>query len=107
VVEFLNAYKFINFESLLDGMDQRVIDSIKDSTPFNIITLTDTAGKINKVKTFRMKNKTGDFDLEGNLLPYDQNRLYALIDAGKEFVMIQYFVFDPITRPLSYLLRQN
>lgn len=107
VVEMINAYKFINFESLLERMDQKEIDSITASTPVNIITLTDVAGNINRVKTFRLRNKTGDFDESGNLLPYDRNRLYALINDGKEFVLIQYFVFDPITRPLSYLLRQE
>jgi len=107
VVDLINAYKFINFESLLDGMDQKVVDSIKASVPLNVIKLTDTTGKINEVRTFRLRNRTGDYDLEGNLVPYDQERLYALIDDGKEFVLIQYFVFDPISRPLSYLLRQG
>ncbi len=107
VVEMINAYKFINFESLLQGFDQKFIDSVTSSQPVNIITLTDIAGNVNMVKTFRLKNKTGDFDDNGNLLPYDRERLYALINEGKEFVLIQYFVFDPITRPLSYLLRSN
>lgn len=104
VVELINAYKFINFESLIEGLNQKSVDSITATTPLNIITLTDTAGNVNVVKTFRLINGNGDFDEEGNLLPYDRDRLYALINDGKEFVLIQYFVFDPITRPLSYLL---
>jgi hypothetical protein len=104
VVELINAYKFINFESLIEGLDQKSVDSITASLPLNIITLTDTAGNVNVVKTFRLINQNGDFDDEGNLLPYDRDRLYASINGGKEFVLIQYFVFDPITRPLSYLL---
>ena len=107
VVELINAYKFVNFESIISGMDQESIDSITATTPLNIVTLTDTTGKVNVVKTFRLVNDNGDFDEEGNLLPYDRDRLYALINGGKEFVLIQYFVFDPITRPLSYLLRME
>jgi len=107
VVELINAYKFVNFESIISGLDQKSIDSITATTPLNIITLTDTTGKVNVVKTFRLVNDNGDFDEEGNLLPYDRDRLYALINGGKEFVLIQYFVFDPITRPLSYLLRME
>jgi len=107
VVELINAYKFVNFESIISGMDQKSIDSITATTPLNIVTLTDTTGKVNVVKTFRLVNDNGDFDEEGNLLPYDRDRLYALINGGKEFVLIQYFVFDPITRPLSYLLRME
>ena len=104
LVSLINAYKFINFESLLEGLDKQFVDSVTSSRPLNIITLTDTCGKINLVKTYRLKNETGDFDDAGNLLPYNRERLYALINNGKEFVLIQYFVFDPITRPLSYLL---
>jgi hypothetical protein len=107
VVELINAYKFVNFESIISGLDQKSIDSITATTPLNIVTLTDTTGKVNVVKTFRLVNDNGDFDEEGNLLPYDRDRLYALINGGKEFVLIQYFVFDPITRPLSYFLRME
>jgi hypothetical protein len=103
VVELVKLYKDIRFEAVLDKIGPAQVDSIIHSTPLTIITLTDTAGNINQVKTFRRKTNTGDFDLEGNMVAYDQDRLYALINNGQELVLIQYFVFDPITRPLSFL----
>ncbi len=103
VVDLVNLYRDIRFEAVLDGIKPAQIDSIVHSTPLNIITLTDTAGNINRVKTFRRKTSSGDYDLEGNMVAYDLDRLYAQINNGQELVLIQYFVFDPITRPLSFL----
>jgi hypothetical protein len=102
VVELIKLYKDIRFEAVLDAIDPAKVDSIIHTTPLNIITLTDTDGNVNQVKTFRRKSDTGDFDLDGNMVAYDLDRLYALINDEKELVLIQYFVFDPITRPLSY-----
>ncbi len=103
VVDLVNLYQDIRFEAVLNTIDPSRVDSIVNTTPVNIITLTDTAGNIHQVKTFRRKTSTGDYDLEGNMVPYDLDRLYALINDGQELVLIQYFVFDPITRPLSFL----
>ena len=104
IVDMVNGYRDIRFEAVLDAMDPAKKDSIIHTTPLHIITLTDIAGNINRVKTFRLKNDRGDYDMEGNLVAHDLNRLYALINDGKEMVLIQYFVFDPITRPLSFLV---
>jgi hypothetical protein len=104
IVDMIKGYRDIRFEAVLDAMGPAKKDSIIHSTPLHIITLTDTAGNANEVKTFRLRNDRGDYDLEGNLVAYDLNRLYALINNGQELVLIQYFVFDPITRPLSFLV---
>jgi hypothetical protein len=107
LVDLVNGYRDIRYEAVLDAIDPAKADSIIHSTPLHIITLTDTAGNVNRVKTFRRRNMEGDYDMEGNLVAYDLNRLYALINNGKELVLIQYFVFDPITRPLSYLINKE
>ncbi|MFP4471789.1 MAG: hypothetical protein ACLFPE_13990 [Bacteroidales bacterium] len=107
LVEFVNTYKDIRFEAVLDKIDIVLRDSIVDSQPTHIITVTDTSGVSKTVKTFRRPNTAGQYDLEGNLLPWDTNRLYALLPENNELVMIQYFVFDPATRPLSYIMGRN
>ena len=104
VVGLVNGYRDIRFEAVLDAIDPAKADSIIRTIPLQIITLTDTAGNVNQVKTYRRRNDKGDYDMEGNLVAYDLNRLYALINNGKELVLIQYFVFDPISRPLSFLV---
>jgi hypothetical protein len=41
----------------------------------------------------------------GNAAPYDRDRLYALVNDGKDFTLVQYFVFDKILRPMSFFMR--
>lgn len=107
VVDLVNTFKDLRFESVLEKPDEAFRDSIVASQPLHIITVTDTTGVSKTVKTFRRPNVAGQFDLEGNPLPWDSNRFYALLPENEELVMVQYFVFDPATRPLSYLLGRD
>jgi len=107
VVGFINGYRNIRFESLIERDAPINLDSILTSTPLHIITLVDTAGYVQEVKTYRRKNYDQVFDDDDNYYPYDVDRLYALLDNKRDFVLIQYFVFDPITRPLSFFLKRD
>lgn len=104
VIDFINAFRNIRFELSFEDITAEYRDSIMSQTPVHIINLTDTDGNLTEVTTYRRANIVKQEDLEGNLLPYDVNRFYAWLEDEKELVIIQYFVFDPITRPLSYLL---
>lgn len=104
VIDFINAYRNIRFEESFQQVTQHYKDSITSQAPINIIQLIDNNGNTQKVITFRRANIVMQEDLDGNLLPYDVNRLYALLPKNKELLLVQYFVFDPITRPLSFLL---
>jgi hypothetical protein len=106
VIDFINAYRNIRFEMSYEDITADYQDSITSQTPVNIIELTDLEGNVSRVKTFRRANVVQQEDLDGNLLPYDVNRMYALMEEHNELVIVQYFVFDPITRPLSFLLGQ-
>jgi hypothetical protein len=107
VLNFLAAFKEINYEALLNDLDSSFIDSVTRSRPYHIITLADSKGKVTQIKTFHKKNDAGSLDLEGNLYVYDLDRLYGLIDDGKDFILIQYFVFEKILRPLGYFTGQQ
>ncbi len=104
VIDFINAFRNIRFETSFQKIDPNHIDSIMSQIPVNIIQLTDVSGQTQKIITYRRANLMQASDLEGNLHPYDVDRLYALITDKDELVIVQYFVFDPITRPLSFLL---
>lgn len=103
VLDFITSYRDIRFESLLNDIDGNIKDSIIDSQPFHIITITDTTGIVNKVKTFHMRAVEGETDINDNQLKYDLDRFYALINDGKDFTLIQFYVFDEVLRKLSYL----
>jgi len=103
-LNFLTGFRNLNFESILSNMDPSQKDSILASIPFLIITLTDTGGVSKTIKTY-FKEGYGDVDMDGNVIPYDLDRLYALVNDGQDFVLIQYFSFDRVLRPRSFFLK--
>ena len=107
MLNFLNSFRKINFEALLNDMDKSRKDSILSYPPYCIITLTDTANIQFSIKTYRKGAAPGTIDDFGKPAPYDFDRLYALVNNGKDFVLIQYFVFDKILRPKSYFLTEK
>jgi len=107
ILNFLSGFRNLNFEALLNDMDPVKKDSILKSTPFLIISLTDTNGKNNTIKTFHMANLAGHMDYNGKPLPYDPDRLYALVNNDQDFTLIQFFVFDKVLRPKFYFLKEK
>ena len=106
ILNFLSSFRKINFEAVLNDMDKLRKDSILSYPPYCIITLTDTANIQFSIKTYRKAAAPGTVDDFGKPAPYDLDRLYALVNNGKDFVLIQYFVFDKILRPKSYFLTE-
>lgn len=105
MLNFLTGFEDIRFESLLAHLIEReFIDSICTSTPRTIITLTDRDGTINQVRIFNKKGFSEIYAGDGMTVePYDLDRAYALVNEGQDFVLIQYFVFDRVTRGLGFL----
>lgn len=104
VMDCFSAFGDIRFEAIVNDMDQNIIDSIRNSVPYHILTLEDRTGKRNTVKTFRKKGPPDQYNLYDELIFWDRDRMYALINDDKDFVLIQFFVFDPLLRPLSFFL---
>lgn len=104
-LNFLTAFEDVRFESLLAHLIEKpFIDSVSASTPKTVITLTDTDGKVNKVKIFNKKGFAPLYSEDGTTMePLDLDRAYALVNDEEDFVLIQYFVFDRVTRTLGYL----
>lgn len=106
MLNFLSGFRNLNYEALLNDLDRFKLDSIVNSTPFIVVTLTDTAGVTKSMRTFHKKGPDGQTDPEGNPLPYDLDRLYALVNDNKDFVLIQYFSFSKILRPKSFFFKE-
>ncbi|MCK9218545.1 MAG: hypothetical protein PHF97_07740 [Bacteroidales bacterium] len=106
VLNFLSGFRNLSFETLINDMDPVRKDSILASQPFIIITLTDTSGISKTIKTYHKQGPEGQTDPEGHSLPYDLDRLYALVNDGKDFTLIQYFSFDKVLRPKTYFLKE-
>jgi hypothetical protein len=105
LLNFLSGFRNLNYEALLNDMDKARKDSILKSQPFIIITLTDTAGVVRTIKTYHKKGPDGQTDPQGAPLPYDLDRLYASVNDGKDFTIIQYFTFDKVLRPKPFFMK--
>ncbi len=106
MLNFLSGFRNLNYEALLNDIDKHKIDSVVNSQPFIVITLTDTSGATRTMKTYHKQGPEGQADPQGNPLPYDLDRLYATVNGDKDFVVIQYFVFDKVLRPKSFFLKE-
>ena len=103
-LSFLTSFEDIRFESLLENLiAKEFIDSVSASTPKTIITLTDREGRVNRVKMFT-KPGFGHLMTEdgARMEPVDLDRAYALVNDEQDFVLIQYYVFDVVTRTMDY-----
>ncbi len=104
---FLTAFRNVNFEALLNELDKHFRDSVTASQPFCIVSVRDTTGTVNTVKTFFKKPDPGSEEYYGRKVPYDLDRLYALVNDGKDFTLIQYFVFDKIFRTGPFFMKNR
>lgn len=100
LLSFVSMFKERNFESFEEIEAQSFQDSVAAQTPEMIVSVTDTAGEKTTVKTFKKRIEDGE-DLDGNEIEYDLDRFYATLNDSN-FIVIQYFVFDPVTAELDY-----
>ncbi|MCK9423023.1 MAG: hypothetical protein M0Q38_10525 [Bacteroidales bacterium] len=107
VLNFLSGFRYLNFETLINDMDRMRKDSILASPPFIIITLTDTSGIRKSIRTWHKQGPAGQTDPDGNPLPYDLDRLYAQVNDGQDFTLIQFFTFDKVLRPKTFFLKEK
>lgn len=103
LLNYLTSFNDIRFEALLNtGMPAIKRDSIKNSPFLHKITLVDTEGDSNTVTTFVKKTFTDHLVIDYHLVPLDLDRMYALINENRDFVLIQYYTFDKLLRPIQY-----
>jgi hypothetical protein len=99
VKQYLGFYSSISIEAFDNNYPGK--DSLVNTTPYCIITITEKDNSINKVKLFHMpvnKRSKSQFDVEGNEMPYDIDHYYASIHVGKDFAIVQYYVFGKLLR---------
>ena len=103
---YLTLLQNIHFESFVRKMDKAYLDSIVSYPPVCIMTISDMSGKTTKIKTYLKPVPEGGLDIYGDPIEYDVDRMYALIDDEKEFVTIQYFVFDKLFLTVDDFLKK-
>ncbi len=109
VLNLLTSFTDVRFEALLNSMLPRnFIDSVSLSKPKTVITVTKRDGNQKIVKLFYKKGFAALYQEDGAALePFDLDRAYASLNNDEDFVLVQYFVFDKVTRSRQYLLGQE
>ena len=108
VVNFLSSFSDLRFEALFTNtLPQERIDSIIGSPFVHRIVLTGKDGSVQDMKTFRKLVMNGVTDMGGDYGDEDKDRMYALIDGGKDFVLIQNYVFDRVLHDVRYFVVGN
>lgn len=105
LLNFLTSFNDLRYESRLNNlMSFNLIDSIMQTPPIYEITLVDQKNDTTYVLGFRKRSLPQEIKDEAyfQLIPDDNDRFYALINDGEDFVLLQYYVFDKVLYPLSY-----
>jgi hypothetical protein len=110
ILEYLSAFRSLKFEAVLNDIEKDFKDSVLRTTPVHILTATDINGKTTSIKTFKKKQLvlTKEMEFPANMSydpTSDPERMYALINNDKDFVLIQLYVFGRILRPLNFFIR--
>jgi hypothetical protein len=105
LLNFLTGFSDVRYEALLDELIDPVRkDSVINSLPKSILTVVDVNRDTTSITIYYKPNDEGAFDLEGNPYDYDIERLYASINDGRDFVLIQFYTFDKLLRPLDFFI---
>jgi hypothetical protein len=95
IFRYLNNYQKIHYDIANYELSKKQIDSMKLTIPFCILSLTETNGKLTKLKCFRIKQS--EYTLQGKVeyRDIDKDRFWVELPNG-EVVKCQYFVFNPL-----------
>ena len=103
VINFMSSFGDLRFEALFtNSLPQERIDSITSSPYVHHVILTDKEGNTKEMKTFKKLVMNGVTDFGGDYGEIDRDRMYALIEGGKDFVLIQNYVFDKVLHDVHY-----
>ncbi|TXC81968.1 hypothetical protein [Luteibaculum oceani] len=92
--EYLEKYKKIHFESLNESLVPYQVDSLINTTPIAVISVTPMAGKTDSVQVYQRKGQ--QYDLDRNMLGTGQDLDYYYGYFQGKVVNLQRFNFDPV-----------
>jgi len=98
---YILFYQKVHFESHNTLLNDKQVDSLKTSTPYYIIDVIDKQGNSKGVKLYKKKFVVERYGYDGELLEYDQDRLWVVLDDGT-LVVGQYHVFDKLMRDIHF-----
>lgn len=98
---YLLNYKEVAAESFVTKNNLSKRDSLLRTTPEFVITVIDTKNNKNTVKGYKRKTQPGEVNYLGQHTEYDVDRLFGITSNDKELCILQYYIFDRLTKNLS------
>lgn len=106
VKQYLSYFEQLNFERFETDITPTQLQLLLKAQPLNILTVTDNAGKTNKVQFYPLKNSKNILDKDGKPLKFDPERMLALLNNGKDLVIVKFFEFGKVMPPASYFVKK-
>lgn len=99
----------ITFEAYLSGYSKSFVDSLQQAKPKAIVTITRNDGTTATLRVF-YKPVTSDtkslYDDKGNVLVYDSDNYFALIDGSPELITVQDYIFRHVFKSYKDFVKQ-
>ncbi len=106
IQRYLSYFNGITYEHTADYLPKATRDSIKNSRPFKIITIT-TATDTNCIAAYPKYLKKNTKNTNGENKKIDFNKLYATVGKDSILVIATYYQLDPVTKELSYFIESD
>jgi hypothetical protein len=106
VKDLLVRLKKVHIESYNTLLKPEAQDSIRHTIPFVQMSIVDKHDATTTLLLYQKRAVKPHYDAEGNLLPYDQEYLWART-MQDEMALAQRFVFDPLIYPLEFYLKRG
>jgi len=104
-LNYLQAYRFLACEAFNNDFTHK--DSLLQQAKKNILTVENNKGEKNSIDIYYMpvnKRSKTQFDEKGNRVLYDVDRYYAVMNEGKDHILIQNFVFGKVLKTYDELV---
>jgi hypothetical protein len=101
VRSYLVGYRKIHFEHHNRTANENHIDSLRNSTPYYKIAVTNDLGETNNIVAYLKSPGFNRYDLVGNIIEHDRDRLWVFTKYD-ELTVCQYHVFDKLLRDINY-----
>jgi len=98
--DYLLNYKVVSFENYRTGLSEAQADSVMNSTPYQIITITDPK-KTTTIRVWPKKAPPNQKEMDNETpATIDRERFYASTKEG-QLALVQRFMFDKFRAPLQ------
>ncbi|MFT4679383.1 MAG: hypothetical protein ACI84C_002802 [Flavobacteriales bacterium] len=102
VKNYMLLFKKVHLETYNNHLSENGLDSLSRVNPAFTVKVTDNSGASKKVDLFWKLPTTEQLDYDGNIMPWDGDRMYGKI--MDETVLVQRYTFDPIMQSIRTFL---